>query len=359
LLGNASSSKTNVLNHRSAYKFHLREKKEKLQNLLQEIACGHICPEIIPTPITKGFRNRAKYKIFGNPDKFEVKGTDPIQGEVPCEKALWMLPGWGKKLVEQIIDVISEKICDFWVDGLEVQLSHGNRHGHVTLSVKRQDIQSYSELAEMLLDKVSALEGVSIPSKKQAFGKSYLLHKINGLDFYSEHSAFFQSNLYMTTKLVEEVKRKCQNLDFYRILDLYCGVGLFSLSLAERTTTAIGVDLNKRAIDSARFNAKNLHFYQASFFCSPVENFLQNVLLSSNDLIIIDPPRTGCPESLINIVSKQKPSYICSISCDLPTHFRDLQLWIRNGYAVQSMAAFDMFPFTEFLETAAFLLKNS
>jgi tRNA/tmRNA/rRNA uracil-C5-methylase (TrmA/RlmC/RlmD family) len=347
-----------VSSQQSSYKHHLLQKRALIQSLLGKIDCDHINPEIIPTPIGKGYRNRAKYKIFGNPEGFQVKGTDPTHGEVPYQKAIWLLPSWGRKLVTQIVEIISDRVLDYWVDGFEVQLSHGKRHAHVTLSVKRQDKQSYSGLAEILLAEISSLEGVSIPSKKQDFGKSYLLHSIHGVDFLSQYSVFFQSNLCLTAKLVEEVKRQCQNWNFHRILDLYCGVGLFSLSLAEKTITAIGVDINKRAIDSARFNAKNMQFHKVSFLCCPVENFLKNALISSNDLVIIDPPRSGCPESLIAIISERKPRCICSISCDLPTHIRDLKSWMRNGYKVQSMAAFDMFPFTEYLETAAFLSRN-
>jgi tRNA/tmRNA/rRNA uracil-C5-methylase (TrmA/RlmC/RlmD family) len=341
------------------YSESLRKKTTRLKKGLADISSDHLYSELIPTPITKGFRSRAKFKVFGNLESFSIKGTDPIQGEVPYEDALWILPVWGKKLVIQIAHILSEKLTHFWVDGFEVQLSHGNMHAHVTLSVKRQTGKSYAELAEIMLDNISTLEGVSIPSKKQEFGKSYLLHNINHACFVSQYAAFFQSNIRLTSELVNVVKHECRSLDFHRILDLYCGVGLFSLSIAENSTSILGVDINKRAIDSARLNAKNLGFSQVAFLCSPVENFLQNALISPNDLVIIDPPRSGCPESLIRVISMRKPDFICSISCDLSSHIRDLKEWIGDGYDVQSIAALDMFPFTEFLETVAFLRRRS
>ena len=344
---------------RTNYAHSLREKTTQWENYLAEISSDHLFSGLIRTPITKGYRSRVKYKIFGNPDSFNIRATDPIRGEVPYEDALWMMPSWGKKLVIQIVEIISARLLNFWVDGFEVQIAHGNRHAHVTLSVKRKDSQSYAELAEFMLDNVCALEGVSIPSQKQDFGKPYLLHNINGKFFYSQYSAFFQSNLSLTSRLLEEVERKCQDLEFYRILDLYCGVGLFSLSLAKNTTTAIGVDVNKRAIDSARLNAKNLGFSQVSFLCCPVENFFHKASIGSNDLVIIDPPRSGCPESLIEIISEHKPNNIFSISCDPRTHIRDLKQWIGDGYALQSIGALDMFPFTEYLETVAFLYRKN
>ncbi len=345
--------------HQLTYKHYLEEKKSQLLHLIKQIDCGHMHPKIIPTPIACGFRNRAKYKIFGSPDRFQIKGTDPIQGEVPYENALWLLPEWGRTLVTQIIDVVSKHLEDYWVDGLEVQLSHGNEHAHLTLSVKRQDMKSYEDLADLLLERISALHGVSIPSKKKDFGKPYLLHKINGLYFYAHYSAFFQSNLSLTKILMEDVKHRCRNVGFCRILDLYCGVGFLSLSIAEENTPVIGADVNKRAVDSARLNAKNLGIRQSSLLCSPVENFIKSILIDPSDLVIIDPPRSGCPESLISIISASRPNDVCSISCDLSSHIRDLKIWLADGYRIQSISVFDMFPFTEFLETAVFLRRNS
>ncbi|UCE41833.1 MAG: class I SAM-dependent RNA methyltransferase [Candidatus Aminicenantes bacterium] len=341
------------------YTRNLIVKTERLKLGLAEISHEHLYSALIPTPITKGYRSRAKYKVFGNPKSFSIKGTDPICGEVPYEDSLWVMPSWGRKLVVQVVEIISDKLTHFWVDGFEVQLAHGNKHAHITLSVKRQDRKSYAELAEFMLDKISSLEGVSIPSKKQDMGKSYLLHTIDKKKFYAQYAAFFQSNASLTTKLVKEVTYQCEKLDFYRILDLYCGVGLFSLSIAENTTPVLGVDINKRAIDSARLNARKMDLGQVSFICSPVENFLQSASIGTNDLVIIDPPRSGCPESLIHIVSERKPDFICSISCALPSHIRNLKQWMRNSYDVQSITALDMFPFTEYLETVVFLQRKN
>jgi 23S rRNA (uracil1939-C5)-methyltransferase len=224
--------------------------------------------------------------------------------------------------------------------------------------VKRQEKKSYLELANSMLDKIPILEGVSIPSKRQDIGKSYLVHNINKMNFYSQYRAFFQSNISLTPRLVKDVKNKYANGDYFRILDLYCGVGLFSLSIVGSSTPVIGVDINKRAIDSARLNAKNLDLGLVSFICSPVENFLQNASISPHDLVIVDPPRSGCPDSLIRIISKHKSSSVCSVSCNPHTHIRDLKKWIGYGYNVQSIAALDMFPFTEFLETVVFLHRK-
>lgn len=340
------------------YEYHLEQKRSQLQNFIDVIGGNSHSPDIIPTPIAKGYRNRVKYKILGNTESFSIKGTDPLHGEVPYEEALWLLPGWGRKLVARVMDIIAGNLEEYWVDGLEVQLSHGNKHAHLTLSVKRKDLKSYSTLAHSLLDEVSSLAGISIPSKRKDYGDPYLQHRIHKKTFYSQYAAFFQSNVRLTARLVNEIVHRCRDLDYCGILDLYCGVGLFSLSLAEKGTPILGVDINKRAIDSARWNAKNQGFSRVSFVCSPVENFLPGTTIGPSHLVIIDPPRSGCPSSVVRMVSQGKPEYICSISCHLPSHTRDLKQWIENGYFVDSIVALDMFPFTEFLETVVILRRT-
>jgi tRNA/tmRNA/rRNA uracil-C5-methylase (TrmA/RlmC/RlmD family) len=344
---------------RADYSDSFREKTIHWKNSLAEISDDHPSPELVPTPISKGYRSRAKYKIFGDPSSFRIMATDPVRGEVLYENALWMMPSWGKKLVVKIVDTITDRLSDFWVDGFEIQLAHGHKNAHLTLSVKRKDRRSYAELAEFMLGKLSALAGISIPSKKQELGKSYLLHKINGKIFCSQYSAFFQSNLCLTSRLLEDIESKCRDISFSRILDLYCGVGLFCLSMSQKDTPSIGIDINKRAIDSARVNAKAMGFGLATFLCSPIENFLLNADIDPKDVVIIDPPRSGCPESAIAIVSRHKPNNIFSISCNPRTHIRDLKRWIRNGYTVRSSTALDMFPFTEYLETVVLLQRKS
>lgn len=312
----------------------------------------------MPTVLERGFRNRAKFKIFGTSRKLEVKGTDPLSGEISASEAIWILPGWGRKLVADTIGVISQNLHRYWIDGFEVQLTHGDRRAHLTLSVKRSKSRSYAKLADLLLSEISILKGVSIPSQKSDFGESYLFHAIFGKKFFSHHAAFFQSNLQLTPRLLGDVQKKSQEIGFRRIIDLFCGVGLFSLFLSRNDTEIIGVDNNKRAIESARRNADYHGISHASFIYSSAETYTHRARLFPDDFVLIDPPRSGCPNSLIETIAKHSPCYVCSVSCCLKTHTRDLKEWVKRGYSILSFSAFDMFPFTEFLETAAFMAKK-
>ncbi len=342
-----------------AYRQILRLKTAQVERFLSQISYSHLCTEIVPTVLEQGYRNRAKFKIFGTPRKFEVRGTDPLSGEIQASEAIRILPGWGRKLVVDTIGVISQNLSGYWVDGFEVQLTHGNKLAHLILSVKRSERRSYAELADLLLAKISGLKGVSIPSQKRDFGEPYLLHSILGKSIFSHHAAFFQSNIQLTPRLLEDVQKKSRNISFRRIVDLFCGVALFSFFLKKNDTEIIGVDNDKRAIESAGINADYQGIGRASFICASVETYACQVRLFPDDFVLIDPPRSGCPDSLIETIASQRPHYVCSISCCLKTHIRDLKGWINKGYSIQSFSAFDMFPFTEFLETVALLVKEA
>ncbi len=340
------------------YKQSLSSKKARIKKFLSDVACDHLYTDIVPTAVEQGFRSRAKFRIYGTLQKFRVMGTDPLSGEVPAPDAMWILPDWGRKLVTDTLGFISENLSDHWIDGLEIQLTHGSRYAHLALSAKRSCRRSYTELANLLMNKIPFLKGVSIPSQKSDFGDPYLLHNIHGKKFFSHYAAFFQSNLQLTPILLEVVRERFQKRRARRIIDFYCGIGLFSLFLTRNDGAIVGVDNGKKAIESARKNAEFQGVTQASFFCSSVDMYAQHARLLPDDFVLIDPPRSGCSDSLIEAIAGQGPHQVCSISCCLETHIRNLENWIRKGYTIQSFSAFDMFPFTEFLETVALLGKK-
>jgi 23S rRNA (uracil1939-C5)-methyltransferase len=121
----------------------------------------------------------------------------------------------------------------------------------------------------------------------------------------------------------------------------------------------LGVDNSKMAIESAQENAVIMGLSDADYICASVEKFLPNVEFGLKDLIFINPPRAGCPVSVIELISQQEPEDFCLISCALDTLVRDLEQWQQRGYRARSMAAFDMFPFTDFLETVSIFEKTS
>jgi 23S rRNA (uracil1939-C5)-methyltransferase len=113
-------------------------------------------------------------------------------------------------------------------------------------------------------------------------------------------------------------------------LDLYCGAGLFSLPLAAAFTHVIGIDAESRAIDLARSNAKQNRVDNARFECSPVESALQYASLPRHvDFVLLDPPRTGIGEAVVERIAALSPAHVRSVSCDPATLARDVECVAR------------------------------
>jgi tRNA/tmRNA/rRNA uracil-C5-methylase (TrmA/RlmC/RlmD family) len=349
-------------NLKKKYSKHLLEKANTMQSLLAELDCVCPCQSIEPSPVENGYRNRAKFKIFGREEQTETKGTDPARGEVLLEESLWILPEWGRALVRGVDGYLRENSFGCHVDGFEVNLTHGREEGHLTLSVKPESGGNYDKLAQEMVKRINGLTGVAIPSQKKEYGEPFLCHSLLDLVILAHYSAFFQSNLHLTPRLVETVCSFFEGIRFSRIYDLYCGAGLYSLFLEKYADELLGVDNSGWSVKSARMNADRLGLRHAHFFCASVESFIEknmeNRSVGDKEIVLLNPLRSGVPAQVINAVASRQVENVCLVSCCLETHLRDLSLWGKAGYVIISMTAFDMFPFTDFLETATLLRRD-
>jgi 23S rRNA (uracil1939-C5)-methyltransferase len=342
----------------SYYKDHISGKENTLRNLLDRIGCTDLFCGIIPSPVQIGFRSRAKFRVFRSNGHVKVIGTDPLKGDGDAKETIWILPDLGKVLVKRVCDTLRSGPDKFPVDGFEVQLAHGKKEAHLTIALKKSNNGAMDEFAHALFAAVPGLKGVAVPSHQAHYGSSFLSHEICGIEINAHHAAFFQSNFYLTSLLVYVVREILKREKKASIFDFYCGVGLFSLQIADSRSHITGIDNNAKAIESARKNAEILGYKNVSFLCRDVGRYIKNLGSVETDLAIINPPRSGCSESIISAVAGMEPRIVCQVSCDPETSVRDLGEWKKKGYAVQSLDAFDMFPFTDFLETAAVLKRE-
>ncbi len=341
-----------------SYQSYLQEKTLVLNDRLAQIGCDRFCDRILPSSLENGYRNRAKFKIFAQAAGPVIRGTDPVKGEVEVQEMLWILPEWGRDIVKRSFESISQNYTDYPVDGFEIQLTHGDQKAHLTLSVSKKNQQPYRPLAQELLAGDQALVGVAVPSQKQEFGDSYLRHTLRGEIFEAHYSAFFQSNLDLTPELLGEVKKILSSWSFSRIFDFYCGVGLFSLLVGTVDIPIRGIDSQKRSIENANCNAQQRGFAKAEYVCGDVPKYIPDAEMSTDSLLIFDPPRTGCPVRVLEEIVRSAAGLCLMVSCCFETQVRDLGFLQKNGFEVVALAAFDMFPFTNFLETAALLRRK-
>lgn len=164
--------------------------------------------------------------------------------------------------------------------------------------------------------------------------------------------AFFQANRYLIPKLIETAIGESTGAT---ALDLYCGVGLFSLPLARRFEKVTGVEGNWRSVKLARKNADMAGIANIELVHRNVERFLTSGACTSAEFVLLDPPRTGPEDGVIDALATLHPARIAYVSCEPSIMARDLRSLLDGGYVVDSITALDLFPQTHHVETVVHL----
>jgi 23S rRNA (uracil1939-C5)-methyltransferase len=181
--------------------------------------------------------------------------------------------------------------------------------------------------------------------------------------------AFFQPNSLQAREMARFLYSQVQSLQKEhklapsecRLIDLYCGLGFFTLQLAPLFGTAIGIELVKEAIIDAEANAKANGLNQCSFQAIDAKKGLKSLLESNEtstlDVLLIDPPREGC-HSAIDEIMGLSPKVIFYISCNPKTQAIDIESFKESGYQVKLIKPFDQFPHTPHIENIAILSRD-
>lgn len=171
-------------------------------------------------------------------------------------------------------------------------------------------------------------------------------------------SGFAQVNLEQNRKLVEAVTGALPFNGKERVLDLFCGMGNFSLPLAGHVREVVGVEESPASIACGRRNARDNSVGNVVFHGRPATGALADLDAGDPfDLVLLDPPRQGAWDVARDIISV-RPSHVLYVSCDPPTLGRDLNLLLQNGYRLIQTRAFDLFPQTHHMESLSILQKT-
>jgi 23S rRNA (uracil1939-C5)-methyltransferase len=184
-------------------------------------------------------------------------------------------------------------------------------------------------------------------------GPGYIEYKAAGHSYRVGHFSFFQVNRFLAGELARAVT-PAENESGRLAIDLYAGVGLFALPLAKRFERVIAVEANPAAARDLESNVRSAGNIQAR--TADAAQFLAR-FREKADLVVLDPPRAGLTSDVIARLAKIAPRKITYVSCEPPTLARDLALFLRAGYALKSLALFDLFPQTFHMETLAQLEK--
>ena len=196
---------------------------------------------------------------------------------------------------------------------------------------------------------------------KEVWGQGYITDYIGDVKYQISPLSFFQVNPAQTETLYGLALEYADLKGEETVWDLYCGIGTISLFLAQKAKKVYGVEIIPQAIDDARNNAKLNGFENAEFFVGKAEEVLPEQYDKNQvyaDVIVVDPPRKGCDETLLRTMVSMKPERIVYVSCDSATLARDLKYLCENGYEIVKARAVDQFPHTVHVESCVKLVRK-
>lgn len=189
-------------------------------------------------------------------------------------------------------------------------------------------------------------------NEKLLKGEKYLRFVFNGLKVSLLPKAFFQLNTLQAVKLYELVKslvKSCENL-----VEAYCGVGIMSLMLKYKAKRIVGIESVKDAIDNAKLNAKDNNIDNVEFICDDAAKAL--IKIKKVDCLVVDPPRSGLNDEMINVIIDKKIEQVVYVSCNPATLGKNLNI-LKRYYKIKKIIPIDMFSHTAHCECVAVLQR--
>ena len=182
-----------------------------------------------------------------------------------------------------------------------------------------------------------------------------------GHRFRVDAASFFQPSEAAAEALIASVLEAAALEGGERVVDLYCGVGTFTVPLAGRAAQVLGVEGNPRAARDAEFNIKEAGVgEQARILRMAVSHAVQSRAVGDRtDVVVVDPPRQGLERAVLDGIAALQPRRVVYVSCDPSTLARDLKAFARHGYTIQQVRPFDLFPQTYHIESVTLLGRNA
>ena len=335
-----------------------------------------------------GYRNKAQFPFGtdkeGNPiTGFYAGRTHDIIANTDC--------ALGVEQNKEILEIILQYMRENKIKSYDEKTGKGLiRHALIRYGFKTKEIMVCLVVngkklpkAERLIEKLIQIEGMTSitisPNTRRdnvimgdsyeiLWGQGYITDYIGNVKYQISPLSFYQVNPVQTEKLYGLALEYADLKGDETVWDLYCGIGTISLFLAQKAKQVYGVEIVPQAIDDAKENAKINAIDNAEFFVGKAEEVLpeyyaeyereHNGETAHADVIVVDPPRKGCDETLLETIVKMQPEKVVYVSCDSATLARDLKYLCANGYEIKMCRGVDQFPQSVHVETVVLLSKG-
>ena len=370
------------------YQKQLEFKQKKVLGNLQRIG-GFADPPMEPVIGMEDpyhYRNKAQFPIGKDKTGRIIAGfyAGRTHQIIPNRDCALGVPV-NKEILDIIIGIMEEK----GIEPYDEQSRRGLvrhvliRYGFHTKEIMVCMIINGKELpyADVFVEKLCKLKGmtsISINSNEQntnvimgeevkvLWGQPYITDYIGDIAYRISPLSFYQVNPVQTEKLYRLALEYADLKGRETVWDLYCGIGTISLFLARQAQKVYGVEIVPQAIRDARENARINGIQNAEFFTGKAEevlpDFYQKEEHAGNrlqaDVIVVDPPRKGCDQALLDTILKMQPERIVYVSCDSATLARDLKILCQKDYELKRVRPVDQFCHTSHVETVCLLSRK-
>ncbi|MFA9379141.1 MAG: 23S rRNA (uracil(1939)-C(5))-methyltransferase RlmD [Lachnotalea sp.] len=365
------------------YKQQLIFKQNKVENNLKRIGNFHdidVLP-VIGMEEPYYYRNKAQFPIGQDKDGNIIAGfyagrSHSIIANTKCY------------LGAEVNEVILKKLIDFMTENkttayheetnkglvrhILIRVGFTTKEIMVSIVINGNKLPQSDKLVQSLQE-IPGMTSISVNINKKntnvilgsevvtLWGQDYITDYIGDVKYQISPLSFYQVNPEQTKKLYETALDYAGLNGNEVVWDLYCGIGTISLFLAKQANKVMGVEIIPEAIEDARNNAAINGIENAEFYVGKAEEVLPRKFKEDGqyaEVIVVDPPRKGCEQVLLDTIVEMKPERVVYVSCDSATLARDLRYLCDRGYEVKKVQPVDMFGHTVHVESVVLLSRK-
>ncbi len=370
------------------YDHECRLKQEDVRRLFSssELSGISVAP-ITPSPSEIRYRNKAQYPISLEGGEYRIGFFAPKSHRVCAVGDCPLTPEVFSRIVAELKRYFSEHALTVYDEGTgtgllrHIYLRRAEVSGEIllTLVINGDSIPAADRLVQVLVSEFPSLVGILLNINREdtnvvlgdeyvtLWGRDYIVDTLAGVELKISAQSFYQVNHSAAELLYAKARELASPRSTDTLLDLFCGTGSIGLSMADSVGELIGIEIVDSAVRCAEYNAEKNGALNARFFtgdASCTERLLEHAETElghaiSPDIVVLDPPRGGCTEVLIDFVSRLSPRSVVYISCNPRTLARDVSLFRKNGYNTSTVYPFDLFPMTGHCESVCLLTRQN
>jgi len=371
-----------------SYEKQLEFKERKVRNNLERIGGFSEIPmePIVGMEEPYHYRNKAQFPVGTDKDGHIVTGfyAGRTHTIIPNRDCALGLPV-NREILDLVIDFMEkyhvsaydEKTGKGLVRHVLIRCGFTSKEKMVCLIINGKSLPHSEKLVEALR-KIDGMTSISINCNTERtnvilgrktvvlWGQEYITDQIGEISYEISPVSFYQVNPVQTEKLYGLALEYADLHGEENVWDLYCGIGTISLFLAQKAKKVYGVEIIPQAIENAKRNAVKNGIENAEFFVGKSEEVLPEFYekeaaagrKAHADVIVVDPPRKGCDEKLLETIVKMAPDRVVYVSCDSATLARDLKILCENGYELKRARAVDQFCHTVHTESVCLMERK-